>query len=43
MGDATQALEARVAVLEEHIRRVLLIVGAAHMAIVCGGDVQQLR
>jgi hypothetical protein len=29
MGDATQALEARIATLEEHIRRLLLIVGAA--------------
>jgi hypothetical protein len=29
MGDATQALEARIAALEEHMRRVLLIVGAA--------------
>jgi hypothetical protein len=26
---ATQALEARIAVLEEHMRRVLLILGAA--------------
>jgi hypothetical protein len=28
-ADATQALEARVTVLEEHMRRLLLIVGAA--------------